>query len=92
MTRDPINHGTYAGYQKHNRLGTPPCDDCRDANAAYARQYRGETARRSARRNAYARQHVLTQVRLLAPDLYRRLYREAAMQWDDAHPQPEETP
>lgn len=89
---DPIRHGTYAGYQQHNRLSIPPCDDCRDALAAYQRDYRSRTGSRDVRRNAHARAVVLTKIRELAPDLYTRLYREAAREWDDNHPYPTEQP
>lgn len=32
--------GTYAGVQRHNRLGEPVCDDCRTARRDYMREYR----------------------------------------------------
>lgn len=36
---DPLC-GTYAGWNRHNREGTPFCRPCKDANAAYHRAYR----------------------------------------------------
>jgi hypothetical protein len=36
---DPSKCGTYPGYQQHARTGTPKCQPCKDANAAYSRDY-----------------------------------------------------
>lgn len=43
------NHGTRAGYLKHQRRGQTPCDPCADANAA---AHAAKRARRRARREA----------------------------------------
>lgn len=39
-TPTPITHGTYAGYQKHAKRHTEPCDACRKAAAEYRTHYR----------------------------------------------------
>lgn len=88
---DLIDHGTYGGYQQQNRRGIPPCDDCRAAVATYQRRYRSANGYRDVRRDQHARRYVLAQIRDLAPDLYTRLYREAAREWEQAHPYPMET-
>lgn len=36
---EPV-HGTRAGYARHIRYRTTPCDDCREAKAAYERERR----------------------------------------------------
>jgi hypothetical protein len=36
---DPSLCGTYAGYKQHERAGTEKCQPCKDANAAYSRDY-----------------------------------------------------
>lgn len=36
--RSEALHGTNAAYTRHIRTGTTPCQDCRDAKAAYARE------------------------------------------------------
>lgn len=41
--RQPINHGTPAGYRTHNRRNEPPCDECRLAYNESRRRER-ETA------------------------------------------------
>ena len=33
-------HGTYAGWSRHNQVGTRPCRACLDAKAAYQKDYR----------------------------------------------------
>ena len=33
-------HGTYAGWSRHNQVGTRPCRPCLDAKAAYQKEYR----------------------------------------------------
>jgi hypothetical protein len=35
-----LEHGTVACYRQHLRLGTKPCEPCRDANNALAREER----------------------------------------------------
>lgn len=37
---DGIAHGTYSGYQKHKKDGTPACPACRTAASDYQRRYR----------------------------------------------------
>lgn len=44
----PIQHGTTAGFQQHQRRGVPACDECRAARAAYdtrRRRANGQPAR-----------------------------------------------
>jgi len=36
---DPAKCGTYAGYRQHQKHDTPACRDCKDAQAAYSRDY-----------------------------------------------------
>jgi hypothetical protein len=36
---DPSKCGTYAGYRQHDRYNVPTCDPCKDAMAAYSRDY-----------------------------------------------------
>jgi hypothetical protein len=36
---DPSKCGTYAGYRAHQTYGVPACQDCKDAQAAYTRDY-----------------------------------------------------
>jgi hypothetical protein len=38
----PINHGTYSGYQQERRRGEIPCDECRDARNEFRRTMRTE--------------------------------------------------
>jgi len=37
--------GTYAGYNQHNKDGTPVCDECRAAATAYMADWRRRTGR-----------------------------------------------
>lgn len=36
---NPSLCGIYAGYKQHERTGTEKCQPCKDANAAYSRDY-----------------------------------------------------
>lgn len=45
--RAPARCGTRPGYKRHLREGTPVCDDCADANRAYANQ-RNQTMKEAA--------------------------------------------
>lgn len=40
MTAALAQCGTYGSFQRHRRAGETPCQPCRDANAAYQRQWR----------------------------------------------------
>lgn len=40
----PISHGTPGGYRTHQRRGEKPCEDCRVANIAYARDWAARKA------------------------------------------------
>lgn len=35
-----MKHGTRIGYRRHREAGEDACQPCKDANAAYGRQYR----------------------------------------------------
>lgn len=67
--------GTYAGFQRHRRMGEPACDDCRLATRDYVRHYRQRPGK-------MARQQEVNRARLRAmvelshryPDEYRTLY------------------
>ncbi len=39
-----IDHGTEAGYHAHRRAGTPTCQSCREAHAAYEAERERERA------------------------------------------------
>jgi hypothetical protein len=43
--------GTYAGYRRHKRNTTTPCDDCQEAARAYWRDY--DEARKTAPKRIY---------------------------------------
>jgi hypothetical protein len=45
-----INHGTYGGYRTHISRGIIPCPECREANAAYQRNYKQRTMTPTTRR------------------------------------------
>ena len=36
---DPAKCGTYAGYRAHQKYKVPACRECKDAQAAYSRDY-----------------------------------------------------
>lgn len=38
-TASKAAHGTSAGFQMHKRLGTPACDQCREANRVEHAKY-----------------------------------------------------
>lgn len=42
--------GTYGGYQRHYKDGTPVCDECRAANTEYQRAYRNDPENRERHR------------------------------------------
>lgn len=51
--RKPVpddHHGTYAGYQWHNRLSESPCEECRSARNEYMRAYRSTSGGKAAMR------------------------------------------
>ncbi|MBF6332311.1 hypothetical protein [Nocardia transvalensis] len=41
--RSTARCGTNGGYQRHLKEHTEPCQDCREAHAAYGRHYRKQT-------------------------------------------------
>lgn len=43
MVKPPAPCGTDAGWRRHRREGTDPCQPCRDAHSAYMRAYRRRT-------------------------------------------------
>lgn len=74
--RQPINHGTAAGYRAHVKWGEPvpggdPCG-CRAAIAAWTAQYRAQTPTVLARakRHAKVRSRALSRLAEAHPDEY----------------------
>jgi hypothetical protein len=66
--------GTYAGYQRHLRRDEPSCQPCRDAAAAYQREWRSDPAHRRAHRSGTrARSRALWRLARLYPEVYRSL-------------------
>ena len=72
MRRDDSRHGTKAGYEVHKREGKRPCRACKDANAAYVRDYRTRTT--AWRDQARARDRALNQLARLNQAEFRSLY------------------
>lgn len=56
-TSDP-RCGTYAGHRAHKRLGSEPCQPCRDAYTEYHRDYDERHPGRRSRKKAVARAEV----------------------------------
>lgn len=56
--------GTYAGWNKHQRRGTPSCTACKAAATTYTREYRASNprARSNDRRYSKARNRALTRL------------------------------
>jgi hypothetical protein len=55
--------GTTQGYDAHRAAGTPYCQPCRDAAAAYMRQYRSRPeVQRREKVNRGARERALTRL------------------------------
>lgn len=60
MSATPINHGTRGGYYAHRRVGSTPCEACREAINGYVKEYREKNGtdrnklRETARRKALA--------------------------------------
>lgn len=81
-----IDHGTYAGYQRHRLYGIPQCDDCLTASRDHSRRRALQRRYRIARRNAWAKTKTLAALREMAPDLVARLMAEAVDEWERAHP------
>ena len=53
--RKPAPCGTAAAYRRHSKLGETPCQACRDAYAAYKRDYTRRTGRTKGRANVKTR-------------------------------------
>lgn len=73
------NHGTYSAYQAHYRNGEKPCEECRVAGNAYARNKRrreteAERAERIASLNA--RNRAAWRVVAAHPDEFARYVAE----------------
>lgn len=70
--------GTHGGYQKHGRKGETPCEPCRQAHAAYMRQYRDEYPANyeHEKRRRSARDRALRRLARAYPDDFRRLLAE----------------
>lgn len=73
MKRDDERHGTYAGWQVHQREGKRACTACREARNAYMRKFRSETGA-DWRAQGNARHRALSKLARLYPDDYQRLY------------------
>ncbi len=69
--------GTYAAYQRHRKRGEQPCDPCKQANTAYARdrRTRSEVRRDDALAGA-ARRRAYRRLADAHPAEFRRLYVE----------------
>ena len=68
-------HGTYARYL-HKRASCR-CDKCKEANAAYIRDYRRRTGARDVRQQRIATREALRLFKRWHPDEWRRLLDEA---------------
>lgn len=70
--------GTYGGYQMHARRGEEPCDDCRDANNEYMRDWRKRNPGRKHHdtRVRQARDKAMRRLTLLHPRDFHRLLME----------------
>jgi len=70
------DHGTYAGWSRHKREGTEPCADCKQAKAAYQKDWRarGGDAVRTERRRQQASEKARRALAHLYPADYQRLY------------------
>ena len=44
--KPPIVHGTYAGWNQHQKRGEQPCSACKDASTQYMRDYRARPGQR----------------------------------------------
>jgi hypothetical protein len=40
ISSEDIPHGTYKGYRMETNVGMTPCDECREANKIFMREYR----------------------------------------------------
>jgi hypothetical protein len=71
-------HGTPAAYQRHHRVGDPPCDDCLAAHAAYQRgiRERNPIVRRRQHRTQDARRRALARLAEEQPARFKVLYAE----------------
>lgn len=67
--------GTTKGYFAHLKLGEPTCQPCRDAQAAYMRDWRERTGMVATRRTSNARSRALSKLARMYPRDYQRLYR-----------------
>lgn len=80
MTEGPARAqcGTYAGYNRHYRLGEPQCEPCREARRRYQRQrvakHGGKTA--SEALTASARYHAMARLARKFPLEFRAFYQE----------------
>lgn len=55
-TIDPDRCGTHNGYAAHNRRGETACQACKDANAAYMREYKRKNRARLEQQNVQRRE------------------------------------
>lgn len=81
--KDDIDHGTYAGYQKHRRRGSEPCPDCREASAEY---HRGLTKRLTpGRKRAKIRQQARYEAAIIVASRHPREFDRVIAERLDAH-------
>lgn len=79
----PIEHGTYSGWNLHRKRGVPVCDECRAAQAEYARRRRARNPRKRAEEtaksqaNARATFRAARWVREHHPDVWTECQQEA---------------
>ncbi|MGV1079763.1 MAG: hypothetical protein ACOYD1_07905 [Candidatus Nanopelagicales bacterium] len=71
----PIEHGTYKGWQAEQRRGLPGCDACREARNGYMRGYRkeGSAARERNKLLNRARNAAISELTRRHPAEYRKL-------------------
>jgi len=74
MSPDDGRHGTYAGALKHRYDGETPCQPCKDASAAYQREFRA--TRTDWRVREAARKRAMSKLAMLHHDDFDRLYGE----------------
>jgi hypothetical protein len=56
--------GTRTGYYLHRKVNEPACQPCKDAIAAYKREYLSRTPAVQAKQNAYTKAHDRALLRL----------------------------
>jgi hypothetical protein len=72
---DPTEHGTYAGWNWHQRTKTPMCEPCREAARAYRRRWRtrNPAARKEEERMTNVRSRALWKLAAIHPTEFHAL-------------------